>query len=99
MSASPSLTAGTWNAQSVSNRTEDHTVPALEGVIVALLTPVDREGKVDHGALRQLVERVTSRGVAGVSPLGSTGEGYSLGLDQRLAVGETVGRAGPAGRP
>ena len=74
-------------------------MPALEGVIVALLTPVDREGKVDHGALRQLVERVTSRGVAGVSPLGSTGEGYSLGLDQRLAVVDTVAGSVPAGMP
>jgi 4-hydroxy-tetrahydrodipicolinate synthase len=74
-------------------------VPALEGVIVALLTPVDREGKVDHGALRQLVERLTSRGVAGVSPLGSTGEGYSLGLDQRLAVVDTVAESVTAGMP
>jgi dihydrodipicolinate synthase/N-acetylneuraminate lyase len=74
-------------------------VPALEGVIVALLTPVDREGKVDHGALRQLVERVTSRGVTGVSPLGSTGEGYSLGLEQRLAVVDTVAGSVPAGMP
>jgi 4-hydroxy-tetrahydrodipicolinate synthase len=78
---------------------EYHPVPALEGVIVALLTPVDREGKVDHGALRQLVERVTSRGVAGLSPLGSTGEGYSLGLDQRLAVVDTVAGSVPAGMP
>jgi dihydrodipicolinate synthase/N-acetylneuraminate lyase len=34
-----------------------------------------------------------------VSPLGSTGEGYSLGLEQRLAVVETVARAIPAGTP
>lgn len=74
-------------------------MPALEGVIVALLTPVDREGRVDHGALRQLVERVTSRGVTGVSPLGSTGEGYSLGLEQRLAVVDTVAGSVPAGVP
>ena len=74
-------------------------MPALEGVIVALLTPVDREGKVDHGALRQLVERLISRGVTGVSPLGSTGEGYSLGLEQRLAVVDTVAGSVPAGMP
>jgi dihydrodipicolinate synthase/N-acetylneuraminate lyase len=74
-------------------------VPALEGVIVALLTPVDADGKVDHGALRQLVERLTSRGVSGVSPLGSTGEGYSLGLDQRLAVVDTVAESVTAGLP
>jgi len=64
-----------------------------------MLTPVDREGKVDHGALRQLVERLISRGVAGVSPLGSTGEGYSLGLDQRLAVVDTVAESVTAGMP
>jgi dihydrodipicolinate synthase/N-acetylneuraminate lyase len=74
-------------------------VPALEGVIVALITPVDREGKVDHDALRQLVQRLIERGVTGVSPLGSTGEGYSLSLEQRLAVTETVARAVPAGVP
>jgi 4-hydroxy-tetrahydrodipicolinate synthase len=74
-------------------------VPVLEGVIVALLTPVDRAGTVDHGALRSLVERLVGRGVTGVSPLGSTGEGYSLGLEQRLAVTSTVARSVPAGMP
>jgi dihydrodipicolinate synthase/N-acetylneuraminate lyase len=74
-------------------------VPALDGVIVALLTPVDQAGLVDHGALRQLVERLLSRGVTGISPLGSTGEGYSLGLDQRLAVVDTVAASVPAGTP
>jgi len=74
-------------------------VPALEGVIVALLTPVDQAGRVDHGALRRLVERLAGRGVAGISPLGSTGEGYSLGLDQRVAVVETVAASVPGGMP
>ena len=74
-------------------------MPVLEGVIVALLTPVDRAGSVDHGALRTLVERLVSRGVTGVSPLGSTGEGYSLGLEQRLAVTGTVARSVPPGMP
>jgi 4-hydroxy-tetrahydrodipicolinate synthase len=68
-------------------------------VIVALITPVDAAGRVDHGAVRQLVERLVDRGVTGVSPLGSTGEGYSLGLEQRLAVVDTVARAVPAGMP
>lgn len=71
----------------------------LEGVIVALVTPVDREGRVDHGALRKLVERLAGRGVTGISPLGSTGEGYSLALEQRLAVVDTVAGAVPAGMP
>ena len=74
-------------------------MPVLEGVIVALLTPVDQAGRVDHGALRQLVERLLSRGVTGISPLGSTGEGYSLDLDQRLAVTDTVAASVPPGTP
>jgi dihydrodipicolinate synthase/N-acetylneuraminate lyase len=76
-----------------------NAVPVLEGVIAALLTPVDRGGRVDHGALRQLVERLISRGVTGISPLGSTGEGYSLDLDQRLAVVDTVAGSVPPGTP
>jgi dihydrodipicolinate synthase/N-acetylneuraminate lyase len=74
-------------------------VPVLDGVIVALLTPVTQEGRVDHGALGRLVERLVDRGVTGVSPLGSTGEGYSLGLEQRLAVVDTVARSVPADMP
>jgi 4-hydroxy-tetrahydrodipicolinate synthase len=74
-------------------------VAVLEGVIVALITPVDAGGRVDHGALGQLVERLVDRGVTGISPLGSTGEGYSLGLEQRLAVVDTVAKAVPAGMP
>jgi dihydrodipicolinate synthase/N-acetylneuraminate lyase len=76
-----------------------NAVPVLEGVIAALLTPVDRGGRVDHGALRQLVERLLDRGVTGISPLGSTGEGYSLDLDKRLAVTDTVAAAVPPGMP
>ena len=74
-------------------------MPVLEGVIAALLTPVDQAGRVDHGALRQLVGRLTSRGVTGISPLGSTGEGYSLDLEQRLAVVDTVAATVPPGMP
>lgn len=71
----------------------------LEGVTVALLTPIDRDGKVDHPAVGRLVSRVLEAGVSGISPLGSTGEGFSLALDQRLAVIETVAGAVPAGTP
>jgi 4-hydroxy-tetrahydrodipicolinate synthase len=74
-------------------------VTVLEGVIVALITPVDADGRVDHEALRRLVEQLVNRGVTGISPLGSTGEGYSLGLEQRLAVVDTVARAVPGGMP
>ena len=62
----------------------------LGGVMVALLTPVTSVGKVDHGALGDLVSSVVRAGVSGISPLGSTGEGASLPLAERLAVVDTV---------
>jgi 4-hydroxy-tetrahydrodipicolinate synthase len=68
----------------------------LKGVMVALLTPVLESGKVDHGALGELVDSLAGAGVAGISPLGSTGEGASLPLVDRLAVVDTaVAAAGP----
>jgi 4-hydroxy-tetrahydrodipicolinate synthase len=74
-------------------------VTAPHGVIPALLTPVGPAGQVDHAALGQLVRRLVERGVTGLSPLGSTGEGYSLSLEQRLAVTGTVAGLVPAGMP
>jgi 4-hydroxy-tetrahydrodipicolinate synthase len=78
---------------------EDRAMPAPGGVIVALLTPVDPAGQVDRKSLERLVESVITRGVTGVSPLGSTGEGYSLDLEQRLAVVDAVAGALPEGTP
>jgi 4-hydroxy-tetrahydrodipicolinate synthase len=71
------------------------SVPA--GVTVALLTPVDERGQTDKAGLERLVSSVLAAGVAGISPLGSTGEGYSLSLARRLEVVKTVvTAAGPA---
>jgi dihydrodipicolinate synthase/N-acetylneuraminate lyase len=73
------------------------SVPA--GVTVALLTPVDERGQTDKGGLERLVSSVLAAGVTGISPLGSTGEGYSLSLAQRLEVVETVVSAAGPGVP
>jgi dihydrodipicolinate synthase/N-acetylneuraminate lyase len=70
------------------------SVPA--SVTVALLTPVDERGGTDKAGLERLVASVLAAGVTGISPLGSTGEGFSLSLPQRLEVVETVvGTAAP----
>ncbi|GAA5196147.1 4-hydroxy-tetrahydrodipicolinate synthase [Rugosimonospora acidiphila] len=68
-------------------------------VTVALLTPVDEQGRVDHVSLERLVKRTLAGGVTGISPLGSTGEGYSLPLSERLAATDTVVRTVPDGTP
>jgi 4-hydroxy-tetrahydrodipicolinate synthase len=69
------------------------------GVTVALLTPVDEDGRADHDSLERLVKRVLAGGVTGISPLGSTGEGFSLPLDERLAVTATIAGTVPDGTP
>lgn len=69
---------------------------SLAGVLVALVTPIDDGGRVDHRSLADLVRRLVQSAVAGISPTGTTGEGASLSLDDRLAVLDTVRGAVPA---
>jgi dihydrodipicolinate synthase/N-acetylneuraminate lyase len=58
----------------------------ISGVYVPLLTPFDQQGKVDTGAYGAFAQWLNSRGVDGLVPFGSTGEGPSLSLRERLAV-------------
>lgn len=67
----------------------------LRGIVVALATPLNRDGTVDVGALRALVDYVAEGGAIGLFAASSTGEGPLL-LDeerQRL-IEEAVGAAG-----
>jgi dihydrodipicolinate synthase/N-acetylneuraminate lyase len=67
----------------------------ISGVYVPLLTPFDHQGKVDTGAYGAFAQWLVSRGVDGVVPFGSTGEGPSLSLRERLAVLATLPEAVP----
>jgi 4-hydroxy-tetrahydrodipicolinate synthase len=68
----------------------------FEGVFTALVTPF-RDGSVDEGVLRELVERQIAAGVDGVVPCGSTGESATLSHAEHCRVVElTVEQA--AGR-
>lgn len=69
--------------------TDPGAVP--HGVIPALLTPV-RPGTqdLDLDALERLVRHARDGGVHGLSPCGSTGEGWRLTRPQRRAVVEQV---------
>jgi 4-hydroxy-tetrahydrodipicolinate synthase len=51
-----------------------------------MLTPFDHDGEVDTGAYAAFAQWLVSRGVDGLVPFGSTGEGPSLSLRERLAV-------------
>lgn len=65
----------------------------IRGVIVPLLTPFDRHGAIDHAAIGRLVEFLIERGVHGLFPGGTTGEGPLLSPEERRALAETVVRA------
>jgi 4-hydroxy-tetrahydrodipicolinate synthase len=63
---------------------------AIHGVIPAMLTPFDANGKVDEAALRQYVEFLLARGVHGLFPCGTNGEGLLLSLEERKRVATIV---------
>lgn len=65
--------------------------PPFEGVIPALLTPFLEGGQgVDEKALEQLCAFLIERGVHGLMPCGTTGEGPLLSLKERKRVTEVV---------
>ena len=50
----------------------------FEGSYVALVTPFDREGRLDEDAYRHLIHRQLKGGTRGLVPCGSTGEAATL---------------------
>src|SRR6267143_4734153 len=61
-------------------------IEELKGVLPALVTPLHRDGSADEAGIKRLVEHVIAGGVHGLLPLGSTGEGASLGERTRWQV-------------
>ncbi len=66
----------------------------VSGVLVALATPLNRDGSVDEPSITRLVEHVLAGGVHGLLPLGSTGEGAALDEAARRRVLSAVVEAG-----
>lgn len=63
----------------------------IRGILPALLTPMDDDGlRINHVALRRLVEFHIQNGVRGFFVCGGTGEGLLLAPEERQAVLETV---------
>lgn len=69
----------------------------LQGVYTALVTPFGPDGGVDYECLRNLVARQKAAGVAGIVPVGTTGESPSLRYDEHIKVIATVVEACGAG--
>jgi 4-hydroxy-tetrahydrodipicolinate synthase len=62
----------------------------IKGVIVALLTPFDEQGNLHKAATARLVEFLVGRGIHGLFPGGTTGEGPLLTGQERRQLAETV---------
>jgi 4-hydroxy-tetrahydrodipicolinate synthase len=58
----------------------------LAGCHTALVTPFQKNGRLDEAAFRRLVDRQISGGVAGLVPCGSTGEAATLTHDEHRRV-------------
>lgn len=54
-----------------------------DGIYTALVTPFTADGAVDRAAWRRLLQRQVDGGVAGVVPVGCTGEAAVLSRDER----------------
>ena len=60
----------------------------LQGAITAIVTPF-KDGKLDEGAYRELIEFQIKGGINGIVPCGTTGESATLSHDEHKRVVET----------
>ena len=58
----------------------------LKGTITALVTPFCKNGSVDYGALKALVEKQTAAGIEGICSVGTSGESPTLSHDEHHEV-------------
>lgn len=62
----------------------------FSGIFPYLVTPLDESGNLKENVLRDLVIHLISKGVHGLTPLGSTGEGAYLDWPTKKRVTEVV---------
>lgn len=58
----------------------------LRGTFTALVTPFNQDGTIDYSALKALVEWQITNGVAGIVPVGTTGESPTLNFKEHAEV-------------
>ncbi|HMO52110.1 MAG TPA: 4-hydroxy-tetrahydrodipicolinate synthase [Kiritimatiellia bacterium] len=62
----------------------------FEGTFTAIVTPFDRNGKVDYVRFRELIEFQIAGGVSGLVPVGTTGESPTLNYEEHQKVIEAA---------
>ena len=72
---------------------------AIHGLWCAMLTPLDREGGVDHARFARHAHWLLAQGIDGVAPFGTTGEGQSFSMAERAdGLGALLEKGIPADR-
>ncbi|MFX0147446.1 MAG: 4-hydroxy-tetrahydrodipicolinate synthase [Candidatus Hodarchaeota archaeon] len=61
-----------------------------EGVMVALVTPFNKDESINEEQLRNLVNYLIEQGVNGLVPVGTTGEFVNMTFEERLEIIEIV---------
>jgi N-acetylneuraminate lyase len=69
----------------------------IEGLVAAPFTPMNPDGRVNLDAVAPMAELLARSGVVGAFVCGSTGEGVSLTVDERMAVAERWAAVAPPG--
>jgi N-acetylneuraminate lyase len=70
----------------------------FQGILPAVVTPLDDRGRFQPDAFAQLIERLYKAEIDGVYVCGQTGEGLQQSLEQRKAVAEAAVRLSPHGK-
>lgn len=58
----------------------------LQGIIAALVTPFKEDERIDYSAWQRIIDSVVAAGVDGVLGGGSTGEFYTLTVEERIVA-------------
>jgi 4-hydroxy-tetrahydrodipicolinate synthase len=59
---------------------------ALQGSLVALVTPLDQSGQVDFASLKNLIDWHITQGTNGIVSVGTTGESATLNINEHINV-------------
>jgi N-acetylneuraminate lyase len=70
----------------------------LAGILPALVTPFDEDGRFQERPFERLLERLYASGIDGVYVTGSTGEGLLQPVEQRKRVAEAAVQLSPRGK-
>ncbi len=70
---------------------------ALKGILPALITPLDDDGRVSQAGIETLLARLFDAGVHGTYICGTTGEGLLMSVDTRCQVAEIAVANTPRG--